>query len=96
MGDGSSTMGWLERTFLYTFGLSGLILLLHSGNIWIQVVHLKCPKSAAKVKHVWIPGSSAGVDLSSPALVWTAGETNHQTASCPVDWIIGFGGDSYE
>ena len=41
MGDGvstgSSTPGWLERTFLYTFGLSGLILLLHTGNIWMQV-----------------------------------------------------------
>ena len=48
MGDGSSTMGWLERTFLYTFGLSGLILLLHSGNIWIQVVHPEMSKICCK------------------------------------------------
>lgn len=32
----SSPPGWLERTFLYTFGLSGLILLIHSGNVWVQ------------------------------------------------------------
>jgi len=28
--------GWLERTFLYTFGLSGLILLLHSSSMYIN------------------------------------------------------------
>eukprot|EP00090_Calanus_glacialis_P034886 TRINITY_DN5916_c0_g1_i1.p1 TRINITY_DN5916_c0_g1~~TRINITY_DN5916_c0_g1_i1.p1 ORF type:complete len:411 (-),score=111.14 TRINITY_DN5916_c0_g1_i1:141-1373(-) len=28
--------GWLERTFLYTFGLSGLILLLHSSSLYIN------------------------------------------------------------
>jgi len=32
----SSPPGWLERTFLYTIGLSGLILIIHSGNVWIQ------------------------------------------------------------
>ena len=48
MGDGSSSPGWLERTFLYTFGLSGLILLLHSGNIWIQVVHPEMSKICCK------------------------------------------------
>jgi len=36
MVDGGSTPGWLERTFLYTFGLSGFILLIHTGNIWMQ------------------------------------------------------------
>ena len=28
------TVGWLEKTFLYTFGLSGLVLLLHTTNMY--------------------------------------------------------------
>jgi len=40
--------GWLERTFLYTFGLSGLILLLHSSSLYInrntQVILISPPR----------------------------------------------------
>ena len=40
--------GWLERTFLYTFGLSGLILLLHSSSLYVnrntQLVIISAPR----------------------------------------------------
>jgi len=44
----STEQGWLERTFLYTFGLSGLILLLHSSSLYVnrntQLVIIAAPR----------------------------------------------------
>jgi len=33
----SKPPSWLERTFLYTFGLSGLILLIHSTSLYLNI-----------------------------------------------------------
>ena len=45
---------WLERTFLYTFGLSGLVILLHSSSLYMsgsqQLIILAPPRSVINHK----------------------------------------------
>ena len=81
----SSHPAWLERTFLYTFGLSGLVLLIHTTSVWRQggsllllllllillllLLLLLLILLLLLTTHPGLPNHPSN---SSPALVWTS------------------------
>ena len=88
---GNSAPGWLERTFLYTFGLSGLILLIHTGNIWVQVSVINIKKRFC-TSLMDVPGPPAGAPVSPPAVVWAAHPAHHGQARGPQGGAAGHAG----